>query len=175
MLIARYVTLFFWIWGIGLFGSCEFVSTVDAKNGAKITEIVSTVAHTRALSLLSKRKHLDDLGDQVAKEVPFLQFWGYIFSNPKLTHDMKLIQNSSFKYNSFISGGREAVLKDYDSNKECFLKQVDGFAVFLKLDPKTTTPLAQSSLESFRTYKNGLKPFFDYLIAERLKSTTSSH
>ncbi len=151
--------------------SCEFEFSVSKTAGDKISEIVTTVAHTRALSLWGKEKHLKKLGADVDDEVNFLQFWAFVFSHPKLAKDMKIIQNSSMKYNPFISGGRKAILEAYNKDKECFLKTGVGFAIFLKIDPETTVRHLKEGLEALETKNTGLKPFFDYLIEEKNKST----
>lgn len=143
---------------------------VSKPTGAKISEIVSTVAHTRVLSLWGKEKHLKQLGEDVDKEVAFLQFWFYIFSRPKLADDMRIIQKSSMKYNPFISGGRTSILASYNKDKEAFLKVGHCFAVFLNLDPEKTVDILRQGLEALQSSNTGLKPFFDYLIEQKKKS-----
>lgn len=143
---------------------------VSKENGAKISEIVSTVAHTRVLSLWGKEKHLKQLGAEVDKDVAFLQFWFYIFSHPKLADDMRIIQKSSMKYNPFISGGRTSILASYNKDKEAFLKNGHCFAEFLNLNPEETVAKLKEGLEALETNNTGLKPFFDYLIQQKKKS-----
>jgi hypothetical protein len=155
---------------VNLSASCEFEFSVTEANGAKISEIVTTVARTRALFLWGKESHLRKLGDDVDKDVNFFQFWAFVFSHPKLTNDMKKIQSSTMKYNPFISGGRKAILEAYNSDKECYLKTGIGFATFLKLDPETTVMHLKEGLEALEKNDTGLKPFFDYLILEKNKS-----
>ena len=159
-----------WLALANISASCEFEFSVTKENGAKISEIVSTVAHTRALSLWSKENHLKKLGAEVDNEVNFLQFWAFVFSHTKLAKDMRIIQKSSMKYNPFISGGRKAILEAYSKDKECFLKTGIGFARFLKIDPETTVRLLKEGLEALETKDTGLKPFFDFLIEEKTKS-----
>ncbi len=143
---------------------------INDSAGAKITEIVTTVAHTRVLSLWGKEKHLRQLGDEVDKEVAFLQFWFFVFSHPKLANDMRIIRKSSMKYNNFVSGGRTSILATYNKDKEGFLKMGHCFATYLNLDPEKTVLVLKEGLEALETSNTGLKPFFDYLIDQKSKS-----
>jgi hypothetical protein len=153
---------------------CEFEYTISNDAAQKIAEIVTTVAHTRPLSLWGKEKHLRKLGDEVDKEVAFFVFWAYVFSDSNLTKDMKMIRGSSLKYNSFISGGRKEILEEYNQNKDCFLKKCEGFANYLKLNSDELVPILKKSLADFEKKKTGLKPFFDYLIENKMKELTES-
>jgi hypothetical protein len=82
---------------------------------------------------------------------------------------MKKIQDSSMKYNPFISGGRKEILAEYTNDKECFLKKGKGFAKYLHLDEEATVSKLKTGLEALEKEKTGLKIFFDYLIAEKNK------
>ncbi len=159
------------IYSIEISASCTFDANVSEVAGAKISEIVITVAKTRALYLAIKKNHLEKLGDDVHKEVAFFPFWAYIFSRPELAKAMKKIQDSSMKYNPFIGGGREALLEVSKTEKdlECFLKIGEEFAIYLKIDPNQTKALLEEGLKKLKDDQTGLKPFFDYLIAEKNK------
>jgi hypothetical protein len=158
---------------VSLHSSCNFEFFVAETEGNKITEIVTTVAHSRMFSLWGKESHLRKLGDEVDKKVDFLNFWAFILSSPRLTSDMKIIQGSSLKYNSFISGGRKAILASYKKDKECFLNGAIGFATFLKVDPEKTKALLKEGLDNFENNKLALKPFFNYLISEKTSSPST--
>jgi hypothetical protein len=166
-LLAILVTFFC---SIQLHSSCTFEFFVAETEANKITEIVTTVAHSRMFSLWGKESHLKQLGAEVDKKVDFLNFWAFILSSPRLVSDMKIIQGSSLKYNSFISGGREAILASYNKDKECFLNTSSGFATYLKVDPEKTKALLKEGLDNFQNNKLALKPFFNYLIGEKSKS-----
>lgn len=124
-------------------------------------------------SLWGKESHLKKLGKEVDQKVDFLNFWAFILSSPRLASDMKIIQGSSLKYNSFISGGREAILASYHKDQECFLNSSKGFATFLKVDPEKTKALLKEGLDNFQNNKLALKPFFDYLILEKTSSPST--
>jgi len=151
--------------------SCSFDPAVSDTAGAKIAEIVTTVAKTRALYLAVKKNHLEKLGDDVHKEVAFFPFWAYIFSRPELASAMRKIQNSSMKYNPFIGGGREALLgaTKTEGDLECFLKTGEEFATYLKVNPSQVKALLQEGLKKLNEDQTGLKPFFDFLITEKSK------
>ncbi len=157
------------VYSVQLRCSCTFEFFVAEPEANKIIEIVSTVAHSRMFSLWGKEPHLKKLGAEVDKKVDFLNFWAFILSSPKLVGDMKIIQGSSIKYNSFISGGREAILASYNKDKECFLNASSGFATYLKVDPEKTKALLREGLDHFQNNKLSLKPFFNYLIEEKSK------
>ncbi len=152
-----------------LVASCNFEYEVSKSSGEKITEIVTTVAKTRALMLAIKKNHLTKLGDEVRKDTPFFQFWAFIFSHPDLVKSMKKIQQSSMKYDPFIAGGRKEILVAYNRDKECFLNIGRGFAKYLHLDEEITVSHLKTGLETLETEKTGLKVFFDYLISEKNK------
>ncbi len=149
--------------------NCHFKMDISDKSQKEISEIVETVANTGYLSLLGKKGHLDRLGDIVDKEVETLDFWGYIFSQPKLANDMKKIQGESMKYNNFVQNSGKGFLKAYHQNK-CFLEQVESFAKYLKINPKKTVELMKECLKKGESDKNAFKPFIDYLIEEKSKA-----
>jgi hypothetical protein len=159
---------------LNLFSGCDFEYKISEDAAQKIAEIVTTVAHTRPLSLWGKEKHLRKLGDEVDKEVAFFVFWAYVFSDSNLSKDMKMIRGSSLKYNSFISGGRTEILAEYNENKECFLNQCKGFATYLELNPDELSEILKNSLSEFERKKTGLKPFFDYLIDHKNQEPTET-
>ena len=173
--LLRLLPLFFFLafFHPDLSANCTFEPTTDKRSQDKITEIVTKVATYRALSLGIHKKHLEKLGKEVDEKVNFLQFWAFIFNDPKLAHYMKKIQDSSMRYDRFIAGGHSAVYEAYNKDPECLLEQLEGFSLYLKLDKKQTEVVKshfKAGLEPVnKDNKESLKPFFDYLIAEKNK------
>ena len=156
-----------------LAANCAFEPTADKKSQEKITEIVTKVATYRALSLGIHKGHLEKLGKEVDEKVNFLQFWAFIFNDPKLAHYMKKIQDSSMRYGRFIAGGHNAVYDAYNKDPKCYLEKLEGFSHYLKLD-KAQSEILKSHFKAGLEHANkdnkeSLKPFFDYLIAEKNK------
>lgn len=145
---------------------CSFKLNISSADQHRITEIVETVANDGYLTLLGEQGHLNQLGKIVDKDVPSLQFWGYIFSVPKLAKSMKKIQSESMKYNHFVESSLEGFHKESQQN-ECFYTQVEHFATFLKVDPKKTVSILKSCLAKGKSDKKALKPFLDYLISQK--------
>lgn len=152
----------------------DFTYNVSRADGAKITEIVQTVAHTSTVALAFKSGHLHNLGHSVDKTVASFEFLAYIFSHPELADDMALIQKSSMKYNNFVEGLYKGLVGDY--NRGIFYARARGFAHFLGLDEEKTISILKGCIEDAIQNKNkrAFKPFLNYLIAMKAHKGTSS-
>ncbi|MBX9922623.1 MAG: hypothetical protein K2Y01_00795 [Rhabdochlamydiaceae bacterium] len=148
---------------------CKFDPTISKKNKALIDETFSTVADDGLFSLMGKKSHLEDMGTILSNEVPDLSYWAYVLSDPKLTKDMKTIQDSSAKYNGFIEGTRDRIMKEYHENP-CLLEQAEGFAEYVKLPKDKTVAILKECIDHNSEDKHGFKKFLDYLFGEEGKS-----
>ena len=151
-----------------LSGNCKpFHMNVDSQSKKNINEIISTLANTSTLGLAFKSNHLKALGKDVDKKVPSpLMFLAVIFSDQKLANDMKIIKQSSFKYNNFCEGLYKNMMTSYQ-NKECFKKNIDSFSKLLKLNPEKTYTIAETcGKHGVNGNKDAFRPFVDYLIKE---------
>jgi len=149
-------------------GHCkEFSMKVDKASREKVAEIISTMANTSTVGLAFKAGHLKQLGKEVDKKVPSpLTFLAIIFSDQQLANDMKIIKQSSYKYDNFCEGLYPNMQKDY-SDKECFKKNVYAFAKYLKIDKEKTYTIAETCGKRGESgNKDAFKPFVDYLISK---------
>jgi hypothetical protein len=151
-----------------IFSQCRFDPTISEKNKALIDETITTVAHKGLFSLLGEKSHLEDMGTILSKEVPDLTYWAYILSHPKLKKDMLLIQDSSPKYNGFIEGTRNRIMREYKENP-CLLKQAEGFADYLDLPEDKTVAILKECIENDSKDDEAFKKFLDFIIGEGKK------
>jgi hypothetical protein len=150
-------------------GDCSsFSMKTDAKSIENIEEIVTTLANTSTVGLAFKASHLRAVGKEIDNKVPSpFVFLAIIFSNPKLAKDMKIVQQSAYKYNNFCEGLDKNMMLSYQ-NKECFEKTVRGFSKQLKLNFEKTFTIVETCAEHGKNgHKNAFKPFVDYLIKQK--------
>ncbi len=143
---------------------CEFNPSISNKNKALINETFATVANDGLFSLLGKKSHLEDMGEILSKEVPDLTYWAYVLSDPKLTQDMKIIQKSSAKYNGFIEGTRNRIMKECQ-DPSCFLSQAAEFSQYVHLPEDTTVNILKECIANDGQDVHAFKKFLDYLFA----------
>lgn len=155
-----------------VFSKCKFDPEINQKNKALIDETITTVADTGLFSLLGEKSHLEEMGTILSNEVPDLSYWAYILSNPQLVPKVKLIQDSSPKYNGFIEGTRDRILKEYHENP-CFLEEAKGFAEYLGLPEDQTVAVLKECIEKNEEDDESFKAFLDFIIANA-KPTTAS-
>lgn len=151
-----------------IFSKCKFDPSISKKNKALIEETFSTVADDGLFSLMGKKSHLEEMGDILSKEVPDLTYWAYVLSDPKLTKDMKTIQDSSAKYNGFIEGTRNRIMREFQENP-CFLEQAVGFAEYVNLPSDKTVAILKECIENDSKDRHGFKKFLDYLFPEEVQ------
>lgn len=147
---------------------CFFSSEISEKNKALIDETITTVAESGLFSLMGKKSHLEQMGAVLSKEVPDLTYWAYVLSTPKLAQDMKIIQGSSMKYNGFVKGTRDRLMREHRQNP-CLLEQAKGFAKYLKIPEEKTVEVLKKSIESDGQDKKAFKAFLDYIIDAKVK------
>lgn len=159
-----------WVKGAekALSGHCKsFHMNVDKQSKEYIGEIVSTLANTSTVGLAFKSNHLKAIGNKVDEKVPSpLMFLAVIFTDKKLANDMKIVRQSSFKYNNFCEGLYKNMQSSY-RNKECFKKNIYSFSKILKINPEKTYTIAETcGKHGENGNKNAFKPFVDYLIEQ---------
>jgi hypothetical protein len=148
---------------------CKSFSMVATEQSKKdISEIVNTLADTSTVGLAFKSGHLKQLGKNVDTNVPSpLAFLAIIFSDSHLANQMKVIRQSSFKYNNFIEGLYPNMMKLY-VNKNCFKKTMDSFSDHLRLNKLRTFTIAETCGKHGEDGdKDAFKPFVDFLIDQK--------
>lgn len=146
-------------------GCRSFSMKASAQSKRDISEIINTLADTSTFGLAFKSNHLKQLGKKVDSSVPSpLAFLAIIFSDQHLANQMKVVKQSSFKYNSFIEGLYPNMMKLY-VNKNCFKETMNSFSEHLKLNKIKTFDVAQRCGKYGEAGdKDAFKPFVDYLI-----------
>ena len=81
---------------------------------------------------------------------------------------MKKIQSSSPKYNGFIEGTRNRIMREYHENP-CLLEQGQGFAKYLKLRQEETVAILKECIENDQRDKREFKKFLDYIINNKVR------
>jgi hypothetical protein len=152
-----------------ILSKCRFSPDISKQNKALIEETITTVANEGVFSLMGKQEHLEQIGKTLDKEVPDLTYWAYVLSNPTLAKDMKKIQGSSLKYDGFITGTRNKLMKEYHTNP-CLLEQAEGFAKYLKLPEKETVSILKQCIDNDSEGKYEFKKFLDYIIEGKTKN-----
>lgn len=146
--------------------NCKFDPKINENIQALIDETIITVANSSLLSLMGKKERLTKIGDSISNEVSDFAYWGYIFSSPRLASDMKKIQSSSPKYEGFLKGMQNKLMREYQENP-CFLSQAKGFARYLHLPEKQTIALLQECIANSSSSRYAFRPYLDYLIANK--------
>ena len=148
--------------------SFSMKASVESKKD--IAEIINTLADTSTVGLAFKRNHLKQLGRDVDKGVPSpLAFLAIIFSDPHLANQMKVIKQSSFKYNNFIEGLYPNMMKLY-VNKSCFKRTMNSFSEHLHLNKEKTFIIGETCGKHGEDGdQDAFKPFVDYLIEQKAR------
>ena len=144
--------------------TCQFDPNISDEIKGLITETIVTVANGGVFSLMNKKNHLIAIGDQISEAVTDFAYWAYVFSTPQLARDMKKIQGTSVKYNGFIKGTQNKLVRESQQNP-CFFEQAEGFAEYLHLPKEEFLALLKSCLEKSVRNKYAFQKYLDYLIA----------
>ena len=146
-------------------GCASFSMKATEQSKKDIAEIVNTLADTSTVGLAFKSGHLKQLGKNVDNTVPSpLAFLAIIFSDPHLSNQMKVVQQSSFKYNNFIEGLYPNMMKLY-VNQNCFKETMNAFSEHLKLNKVKAFAIVETcGKHGSDGDKDSFKPFVDYLI-----------
>ena len=141
-----------------------FSPKVSKEDGERIKTLIPTIAHSSYPSLLFKQRDLRKIGDILDQNISPFVFLAYIFSDLKLTQDMKRIQKSSVKYNNFLQGLQKNLVKVY--NEGCLYQIAKGFSAYLRRDADTINQLLKQGIENGEGRKDSkaFAPFLDYLI-----------
>ncbi len=141
-----------------------FSPKVSKEDGERIQTLISTIAHSSYTSLLFKQGDLRRIGDTLDRNLAPFVFLGYIFSDPQLTQDMKLIQKSSMKYDNFVKGVQKNLVQVY--REGCLYQIAKGFSAHIHRDPEAINQILKQAIESAEGGNNSkaFRIFIDYLI-----------
>lgn len=136
---------------------------VGEEEGAVIRELIITMSRTNPAVLAFKKGKLEGLGIKLRSKVTTFEFLAFVFSDPELAKEMKLLQESSIKYNRFVEGLTPKMLKEFE--KEDFFLRVEHFAIHLDIDQIVFAQIINHCLISAKSGDRGaFKPLIDYLI-----------
>ncbi len=137
---------------------------VGEEEGKVIRELIITMARTNPAVLAFKKGKLEALGAKLRSKVTTFEFLAFVFSDPDLVKEMKLLQESLIKYNRFVEGLSPKMLKEFE--KEGFYIRVEHFVHHLEIDPIPFTQILEACLKGARSGERGaFKPLIDHLIA----------
>ncbi len=122
--------------------SDEFVLTVSPERAEIIEEIVTTMGETYTVMLKFKEPHLKELSKQL-KGMGSLNFLAYIFTRSELLENMRIIADSSLKFNGIMG----SVRKGFDREKASgsLWTDIPGFATMLGVDEAKLVKFAHKS------------------------------
>lgn len=144
----------------------SIVFKVGDEEAEVIRELIITMARTNPAVLAFKKGKLEALGQRLKSKVTTFEFLAFIFSDPDLAREMKLLQESSIKYNRFVEGFSPKMLKEFE--KEGFYLRVEHFALHLDIDQIEFTKILNDCLSVAQVGDRGaFKPLIDYLIAAK--------
>jgi hypothetical protein len=112
-----------------------YTLTLSDQEKNVIGHIITEMGTKSLFSLLKKRTEMLKLGDQI-RNVPPLDFLGYIFSNPELKKHMYSIKKSHFKWKNIVDEiGNNMNIEM--RNHEQFRTKVEAFSRLLHVDSNT--------------------------------------
>ncbi len=120
----------------------EFVLTVSPERAQIIEEIVTTMGETSVVMLGFKKKHLEELSKKLRGMGSF-NFLGYIFTHPELKEHMKVIADSSWKFDGIMKSTRNGF--DRDKAAGTLWDQIPGFARLLDVSEQKLTKFSEKS------------------------------
>ena len=142
----------------------SIVFKVGEEEGEVIRELIITMARTNPAVLAFKKGRLEALGVKLRSKVTTFEFLAFVFRDPQLAKEMKLLQESSIKYKRFVEGFFPKMLKEYE--KEGFYLRAEHFANHLEIDQLEFIQILKECLGSAQSGDRGaFKPLIDYLIA----------
>ncbi len=137
---------------------------VGEEEGEVIRELIITMARTNPAVLAFKKSKLEALGLKLRSKVTTFEFLAFVFSDPELSKEMKLLQESSIKYKRFIEGLSPKMLKEYE--KEGFYLRAHHFALHLEIDHEEFLQILTQCVQIAKSGdKAAFRPIVDYLIA----------
>ena len=105
-----------------------------------IHHIISEMGSKSLFTLLRKRSEMLKCGDQI-RNVPPMDFLGYIFSQPDLRKQMHSIKKSHFKWKNIVDEIGTNMSKE--SKHESFHDKIESFSRFLQIDPQVLLQKAE--------------------------------
>lgn len=152
---------------IGFSKKTEFnLNDVTPADRKKISDIITTMGTTSTFGLAFEQGRLERLGNEI-NHVPPLEFQAVIFSDPQLAYYMRVIRESSMKYNNYVAGLQPGLVKEYQDGY--LLEKTKGFAKYLNIPVEKTVQVVKDCSENAVQHKSKLayKPFVDYLIEQK--------
>lgn len=141
----------------------SMVFKVGEEEGEVIRELIITMARTNPAVLAFKKGRLEALGAKLRSKVTTFEFLAFVFRDPQLAKEMKLLQESSIKYKRFVEGLSSKMLKEYE--KEGFYLRAEHFAKHLEIDQGEFLRILNLCLNSAQSGDKGaFKPLIDHLI-----------
>lgn len=104
---------------------------ITEEEKEKIGKIFITMSENNVFQLLFERKYLQRLGKEINHVHP-MRFLGTAFSDRRVTHAIRSIKGSMFKWDGFIDGFAERLNEEYMANN--INQYVDGLAEALRVD-----------------------------------------
>ena len=119
-----------------------FVLTVSPERAEIIEEIVTTMSETNVILLKFKETELRELSKNL-KGMGSLNFLGFIFTHSNFLEHLRVIADSSWKFNGFMG----SVRKGFDREKANGSLWIDipGFAELLSVDAAKLVKFANKS------------------------------
>jgi hypothetical protein len=105
--------------------------TLSEREKQIIHHIISEMGSKSLFALLRKRSEMLKCGDQI-RNVPPMDFLGYIFSQPDLKKHMHSIKKSHFKWQNILDEVGANMSKE--SKHQTFQDKVESFSRFLQVD-----------------------------------------
>ncbi len=144
------------------------VFEIGAEEREIIRELITTMARSNPAVLAFKKGKLEALGVKLRHKVTTFEFLACIFSDPELANEMKLLKESSLKYNRFIEGLFPKMLKEYES--EAFYTRAIHFAGHLEIDEQEFVALLERCISVAKDGdRTAFGPLLDYLIDVKAK------
>lgn len=104
---------------------------ITEEEKEKIGNIFITMSENNVFQLLFERKYLQRLGKEINHVHP-MRFLGTAFSDRRITHAIRSIKGSMFKWDGFIDGFSERLNEEYMANN--INQYVEGLAETLRVD-----------------------------------------
>jgi hypothetical protein len=144
------------------------VFEIGAEEKETIRELIITMSRNNPAVLAFKKGKLEALGVKLRHKVTTFEFLACVFSDPELASEMKLLQESSLKYNRFIEGLFPKMLKEYEN--EAFYTRATHFAKHLEIDEQEFVALLEGCISVAQEGdKSAFGPLLDYLISTKAK------
>jgi hypothetical protein len=141
------------------------------EDGEVIKELIYLMSRTNPAILALKKSKLEALGAKLRDKVNTFEFLAFVFKDPELAFEMKILKESSIKYKRFLEGLHPKMLREYEG--DIFLKRAHNFAKVLEIDSEEFKKILFSCLERAKDGdKVAFMPMVDFLIHKKAKDKT---